>query len=133
MGGVVIDRLLLPVKRITKEENMKLRILRSATLPGVGSFKPGTVVIIPNDVAEGWLRSGVARVEDGTPWVPGAEPKLKPRVKPRPKPKKAKSGPTARQIRERAEAQPKAKPKTKIEPDPVLVSESIVASESESE
>lgn len=120
---------------------MKLRILRPATLPGVGTFNPGTVVVIPNDVAEGWIRNGKARVEDGTPWVPGAEPQLEPKahkhyyrkngvcacgaVK---KVKGSQSGPTARQIREaaatEAEAKAKAKPKTQIEPDPISAPES---------
>ena len=73
---------------------MKLRILKPATLPGVGTFNPGTVVIIPNDVAEGWLRNGTARVEDGTPWVAGE-----------------------------AKSKAKVKPKTQIEPDPVPILE----------
>ena len=123
---------------------MKLRILKPATLAGVGTFKPGTVVVIPNDIATGWLRTGKARVEDGTPWVPGEEPKEKKVAsKPKPKENKAKSEPTKRQLKEAAaaeaetkaetEAKPKAKPKTKIEPDPVTASEPIVAPESESE
>lgn len=121
---------------------MKLRILKSSILAGVGTFKPGAVVIIPNDVAQGWLRNGAARVEDGTPWVPGAETTPEPKVHKHyfrkdgtcacgavkgQKAKKSNSEPTARQIKEAASAEadkkPKAKPKTQIEPDPVPVSE----------
>lgn len=111
---------------------MKLRILRPATLAGVGTFKPGTVVIIPSDVAEGWIKSGAARVEDGRPWVPGVEPETGPKAHKHyyrkdgtcacgaVRGKKAKSEPTKRQLREAAaEAKAKAKPRTQIEPDPI--------------
>lgn len=90
-----------------KEDTMKLRILKPATLAGVGTFNPGTVVVIPNDVAEGWIRNGTARVEDGTPWTPETE---------------AGTGTRPRK-RTKSKAKPEAKPKTQIEPDPVPISE----------
>ena len=47
---------------------MILRILKTATMPGGGTFWPGAVVNIPKDVAEGWVASGKARFHDGSPY-----------------------------------------------------------------
>ena len=79
-----------------------------------GHFKPGTVVSIPANAAESWVRNGLAVVYKGPKTEAKAEAKpeakaeakLKTKVEPKAK-AKAKSEPTKRQLKE-AEAETEA-------------------------
>ena len=48
---------------------MILRILKTASLEGIGIFNPGTVVNIPKEIADKWVAEGIARFHDGSPFV----------------------------------------------------------------
>lgn len=57
---------------------MILRILKPATMVGVGTFPPGTVVNIPRTIAESWINAGIARFYDGSPFVVPVELRVVP-------------------------------------------------------
>lgn len=54
---------------------MIIRILKTVTLAGVGTFSPGMVVNIPSPKASAWVESGKAMAYDGQPWKAAPEPK----------------------------------------------------------
>jgi len=99
------------------------RILKSATMPGGGTFQPGAVVNLPKDVADNWMAQGIARFHDGSPFVKGEvypKPKRK-NKKMKTQPKNKMETPPENKVEEQevttesAEVEPLAKDKPKKE------------------
>lgn len=53
---------------------MLIRIIKTVTLPNVGTFTPGQVANIPSATATAWVASGYAMAYDGQPWKAAPEP-----------------------------------------------------------
>ena len=54
---------------------MLIRIIKTVTLPNVGTFTPGQVANIPRAAADNWIANGEAMAYDGKPWKAAPEAK----------------------------------------------------------
>jgi len=58
---------------------MLIRIIKTVTLPNVGTFTPGQVANIPMAAADNWIANGSAIAFDGKPWKAAPEAKAIPK------------------------------------------------------